>query len=197
MKRHQFAITPVRCGILSALVLAASVSLISVISARADESSGSEGNKGQLSSTDYKFVTTAVQDNQAEIALGQLASKNASDPSVREFGTRMVQDHGKANQELLQLISQKGATVPDNSKEADRAVKRLQDYTGGEFDRTYIKRMVADHKDDIRAFQKQAQRGDDADIKTWVSKTLPVLQEHLQMAQQIETKLTASPTAFR
>lgn len=188
MKQHQ-SIKYMRQGLLGGLLVAAMCMAARVQAAEGD-------TKGQLSSTDYRFVSTVIVDNQTEVTLGRLAEQNGSDPSVKEFGTRMVTDHQKCNQDLTQLISQKGASVTDTTPGMkDKLVlKHLQGLNGPDFDKAYIKRMVADHKEDIRAFQKETEKGDDADIKNFASKTLPVLQEHLTMAQSIESKINA-PTA--
>ena len=43
--------------------------------------------------------------------------------------------------------------------------------------------MVSDHKEDIKAFEKEAKNGSDADLKQFASTTLPTLNQHLSMAQ--------------
>jgi predicted outer membrane protein len=45
------------------------------------------------------------------------------------------------------------------------------------FDRAYVKDMVLDHKNDVAA------------VKDFAGKTLPTLQEHLKMIQDINSKL--------
>ncbi len=149
--------------------------------------------QGQLSSRDFKFVKAAAEGGQMEVTLGQLAVQNAQDPAVREFGTKMVQDHQAANQQLAQIITQKGATVSDVPGMMDeRTTKKLQELKGSEFDRAYMKHMVSDHKAVIKEFQKEADSGDDADVKGFASKTLPTLQEHLRLAQDTQAKLNTS-----
>ena len=162
--------------------------------ARADDTA----NRGQLTARDYKFVTEAVEGGNMEVTLGQLASTKAADQSVRDFGQRMVQDHQKANQELTQLASQKGATVPEASaKKEDKLEEHLQGLSEAEFDKAYIKHMVGDHKKVIKEFQKAADKSDDADLKNWAAKTLPTLQEHLRLAENVEATISSaknSPT---
>ena len=46
--------------------------------------------------------------------------------------------------------------------------------------------MVADHKKDIKEFQKEAKKNDKA--SGFANDVLPDLQKHLQTAQQIESK---------
>ncbi|MDB6112348.1 MAG: outer membrane protein, partial [Pedosphaera sp.] len=98
-----------------------------------------KGNRGQLSAKDYKFVTEAAQGGMMEVTLGQLAAQKASDPAVRDFGQRMVQDHQKADQQLMQLVSQKGATLPtDTTGENKGMVDHLKNLSGADFDKAYM-----------------------------------------------------------
>jgi putative membrane protein len=46
--------------------------------------------------------------------------------------------------------------------------------------------MVKDHKKDVKEFQTASKDLKDPELKAWAQKTLPILQEHLQMAEQME-----------
>jgi len=149
-------------------------------------------NRGQLSDKDYKFATEALQGGALEVTLGQLAEQKATDPSVREFAQRLVIEHKKANKELTQLLTQKGASLPDTMpKKSDKVSEKLQDETGAGFDKSYIKRMVKDHKNDVEEFQKAAEKSDDTELKSWAATTLFTLQEHLRVAETVEKDLTS------
>ena len=87
------------------------VCALTLASARTTNAATNE-TRGQLSSSDYKFVVNASQGGMAEVSLAQLAEQKAANPDVKQFATRMVQDHSKADQQLAQLASQKGATLP-------------------------------------------------------------------------------------
>jgi putative membrane protein len=152
-----------------------------------DVSGEEKWRQGQLSAGDYKFVTEAAQGGRMEVELGRLAMQKGLDAAVRDFGKRMVQDHQKANQELTQLAMQKGAALPTAlSKKEDDKIEHFKTLSGADFDKAYIKDMVDDHQTDIKEFQKESDKADDTDLKAWVVKTLPVLQEHLKMAQNVE-----------
>ena len=71
-------------------------------------------------------------------------------------------------------------------------IKHLQGLKGPDFDQAYMKDMVRDHKEAVKLFQKEAESGEDNDLKTFASKTLPTLQDHLTMAQQTEARLSSS-----
>lgn len=140
---------------------------------------------GALSATDKKFMMEAAQGGMAEVKLGQLALKQASNTDVKSFGQHMVEDHGKANDELKALAQQKNVTLPKDVKPADQALyNRLSKLQGAAFDKLYMSEMVKDHKKDVAEFKHASTACKDADVKAWAGKTLPVLEDHLKMAQQ-------------
>ena len=144
---------------------------------------------GRMTS-DTKFAMAAAMGGMEEVQLGQLAAQKGASDEVRQFGQRMVDDHTKANQDLMQVASGKGLTLPtalDAKHQAD--VQKLSALSGDAFDRAYVKMMVKDHKKDVAEFQKESARGADADIKSFAARTLPTLQEHLQMIQRISDKM--------
>jgi putative membrane protein len=151
-----------------------------------------EDQRGQLSAHDYKFVVDAAKGGMAEVSLGQVAAQKASDPSVKDFAQKMVQDHQKANEELTKLAAQKGATIPADTASAEKGtMDHLNNLSGADFDKAYMDHMVKDHKKDVKEFEKEAKNAKDPDVQAWASKTLPTLQEHLRMAESIDTTAKA------
>jgi putative membrane protein len=136
-----------------------------------------------VSAADKRFLTDAAQGGEAEVDLGALAQQKAADAKVKEFGARMEADHSKATSELRALIVSKGLTVPGGLGPHLALKNRLDKLQGAAFDQAYMKAMVDDHVKDVHAFEMEAQTTKDADIKTFVEKTLPTLREHLKMAQ--------------
>ena len=150
---------------------------------RADKSGG-------LSDADRKFLHEVAVGNMAEVELGRLASERAANEQVKEFGKRMVEDHGKAAKEATELAEKKGVSAPKTLNAKHQQLRdRLAKLSGPEFDRAYIGEMVKDHKKDVAAFKREAARSKDPEIKEWASKTLPTLEEHLKMVQDLEPKV--------
>src|SRR6185312_511389 len=146
-----------------------------------------------LSASDQKFMKEAAQGGEAEVQLGQLAQQKAESPDVKAFGQRMVDDHTKANDQLKQVASQKGVTLPSQPDAKDKAEKaRLEKMSGAQFDKAYINYMVADHKKDVADFQREASHANDPDVKNFAQSTLPTLQSHLQQAESIAPKQSAA-----
>jgi len=153
--------------------------------------SGMQG--GKLAAADSKFVHEAAAGGMAEIELGKLAADKATNADVKAFGQRMVDDHGKANDELKALASQKGVTLPAAPDPAAKAVHdRLSKLSGAAFDKAYMQDMVKDHDKDVAAFKHASTSAADPDLKAWAAKTLPTLQEHQTQAKSINTKLGSS-----
>jgi putative membrane protein len=132
----------------------------------------------KLSSADKAFMMDAAKGGMMEVAMGRVAEQNATDSEVKNFGARMVKDHGKANDELKALAKEENVALPAG-KEAGK----------WKSDKDYMSQMVKDHEKDLAAFQKEAKDGTDPDVKSFASKTSEVVRKHLDMAKKIDSKL--------
>jgi len=148
---------------------------------------------GQLAGADQAFLKEAATGGLMEVELGRLATEKASSPEVKQFGQRMVDDHGKANQELATIAQQKNVQVPTElTGKAKGDYDRLSKLSGEQFDRAYMQLMVRDHRKDVSDFRKQSTSAKDADVKSFASQTLPTLEDHLKMAEQTQSSLNAA-----
>lgn len=171
----------------------------SVRTTESPSSTASPTTPGQnnLSSSDKQFMTEAAQGGLAEVQLGQLASKRGASNAVKQYGQRMVQDHTLVNNQLKQLATQKGVTLPTSLDSKNKQIQQsLSKLSGAKFDRQYLNQMLQDHEKDVSAFQTQAQEGQDPDVKAFAAQTLPALQEHLQQVRSIINpgSSTSTPT---
>jgi putative membrane protein len=144
----------------------------------------------KLAKQDADFFKKAAEGNLLEVQLGELAKTHGASEDVKKFGQRMIDDHGKLNQELEKATSDKGLSVPQAlDKKGRDVVEKLGKKTGKEFDRDYMSRMVDEHQEDIKAFEKEAKEGKDQALKQFASDALPTLREHLKDAKEIHTRL--------
>jgi putative membrane protein len=151
-----------------------------------------------LAPTDKAFVLEAAHGGVAEVELGRLAAEKASNPEVKQFGQRMVDDHSKASDELKGLASQKNVTLPTEPDANEKALQaRLSKLSGDAFDKAYIEAMVADHNKDVAAFTRASKSAKDADLKEWAGKTLPTLQEHQKLAKELSAKVRGTATPVK
>lgn len=136
---------------------------------------------------DADFAVRAAEDNMLEIRLAQLAETNATSSEVKSFAKSIIADHTKTGEELKALATQKNITLPASL--SDKSQRRYDDIakkSGREFDEAFAEYMVKDHKDAVDNFRKQADKGNDPDMKQFASKTLMSLEHHLAMAEDLE-----------
>jgi putative membrane protein len=144
------------------------------------------GQGGTLSSTDRQFMMKAAMMDMAEIQTGRLAVAQGASESVRQFGQRMIDDHTRTSQQLMQMASAAGFTPPQTLDSKHQAVAaKLARLSGAEFDRAYMKQMVKDHQEAVSLYQRQSTRGSMPDLRAFASATLPALREHLTMARSM------------
>ncbi len=148
------------------------------------------GAKTMMRSADMSFAVKAAQGGAAEVQLGQLAASKSSRPDVKAFGQKMVDDHTKVNDDLAAVAQKENATLPRTMTAKNQSeYNRMQNLSGDAFDRAYVARMVKDHEQDVKEFQKEVAKGKDPLIKAFASQTLPVLQSHLDIIKSIQSKM--------
>jgi len=149
--------------------------------------------KTSLSLSDRKFLTDAAKGGMLEVELGKLAADKATNPDVKAFGQRMVDDHTKANDKIKQIAAEKGVTLPTELGVMDKhTVDKLEKESGADFDRLYVSTMVKDHKKDVSDFKHESKAAKDSAVKAFASQTLPTLEHHLKLAESAANKVGAS-----
>jgi putative membrane protein len=147
-----------------------------------------------LSDADREFIKKAAIGGTAEVELGTLATQRAARPAVRDFGAKMVKDHGAANAELATLARAKGVDVSTTLDAEHRAIRdRLMALQGADFDRAYMQEMVKDHTQDVAEFEKASQTASDAELRGWTAAKLPTLREHLALARDVNSQVVLGP----
>lgn len=154
-----------------------------------DSTRGNMVNNTAPDKASIDFVTKAASGGMMEVQLGNLAQTNAKSQRVKDFGSMMVTDHTNANDELKGLASSNNITIsssllPEHQKHVDIMGKMK----GADFDKHYMDMMLDDHKKDIEEFKKEAGSSNNDVFKNFASKTLPVLQKHLDSAKAITKK---------
>ena len=135
------------------------------------------------------FVTMAAEDGMAEVGLAKLALKKSSNNDVKQFAQKMEQDHEQANDQLSSIAKSKGIEVPQKlDAKHDAMMKSLGAKSGKAFDQAYAQHMAKDHSKAVALFQGAAQSSD-ADLAAFAKKTLPTLQEHKQLADNLNASV--------
>ena len=149
-----------------------------------------------LNKSDKKFIEDAAKLGNAEVEISQLAATHSQNGDVTSFAKTMIDDHTKANNELMELARNKGVDLAaDDSHSRNKDLDKLNGMQGEKFDKEFVKKMVNDHKDAVKLFEKEAKDGNDSDLRNFASQTLPTLQHHLGMAEQLEKDLKNKKSA--
>ena len=132
------------------------------------------------------FVTEAGQSDIFEIETSKLASQQGSD-AVKSFANQMVADHSKTSQELKEMATSAKINLPTELSSSQKStVDKLRNVKGNDFDKQYVDDQVSAHKNAVSLFERYGKGGDNEKLKSWASMTLPALQHHLEMAQNLQ-----------
>jgi putative membrane protein len=133
-----------------------------------------------LSHHDRAFLKKAAGGGEKEIAISRAVMDNLVNAQVKDLAQMMITDHTAANAELVTLAGNKGVDIPpETTAIADEWAKKT-----GDVDGAYVKEMVSDHLGAVKLFEG-ASKSADPDIAAFAVKTLPTLQHHLMMAQDL------------
>lgn len=153
---------------------------------------------GNAARADKSFVKAAMQGNNAEIQLGQMASQKGSTDAIKQFGQKMVHDHTQLNEDMQPLAQQLGVTPPQNLSPAQKAIKlKLDGINGKAFDKAYIKAMVRAHTKTLALFQQEAQSAQSPAVKQAAAKGEKKIADHLQLAEQTAREVGVLPNRKR
>jgi len=154
----------------------------------------SVGEKTGVNST--LGITPKTEDFVTEVAISDMFEIESSKPaaekgsaSEKTFAAQMITDHTKTSTELKGMISggKVKANLPTGLDSAHQSkLDKLKAATGDDFVKTYASEQVSAHKDAVNLFERYAKGGDNADLKSWASETLPTLRHHLEMAQDLK-----------
>lgn len=138
---------------------------------------------------DALFAAAAADSGLAEVTLSQLGVQQASDPELKQFSQRMIEEHTRMNGELRTLTAQKGIRIPEMvDVRSQFCAQSLAGLSGEEFDRCYAKAQLVAHMDAVEMFTAEAERGVDPDVKALAAKALPHIKDHLHQIKPIAQK---------
>ncbi|WP_181447026.1 DUF4142 domain-containing protein [Streptomyces sp. NTH33] len=139
---------------------------------------------------DITWMKTSAAGDLFEIQGGRMAQTHAHSAAVKQFGARLVADHTKSLGSMKKLAAQMKVTLPTAPDSKERAeLARLSSLHGAAFDKQYVKTEISDHKMDISDAKKQISTGSNRQVINEARKDLPVLQAHLKLAEQTQSKV--------
>ncbi|WP_257168344.1 DUF4142 domain-containing protein [Bradyrhizobium sp. SRS-191] len=173
MKRTIIAIS---CLLIAGPVLAQSVG----------EKTGVNSALGITPSTE-DFVKQVAISDMFELQSNQLGEQKGN-AQEKTFAAQMVKDHTKTSSELKSMVDSgklklQLPTALDSAHQSK--LDKLKGAEGKDFSSDFDDMQVSAHKDAVSLFERYAKGGDNPELKAWAGKTLPALQHHLEMAQNL------------
>lgn len=142
---------------------------------------------------DKLFVRQAALGGRAEAELGQLAQRKGVDQAVKDFGERMVADHGKANDRLARLSRGVNSEIPDGLDPEHQTIRReLNELSGADFDIAYMASQIRDHQKTANLLQWHISYGQNQPLVNYAIETLPIVMAHLEAAKLEHARLVAA-----
>lgn len=174
----------ITAGLASAFLLAGAVALAGPAAAQANYAK----DKTQ------SFAQQATGSDQYEIQAGRVALQQAQDPRVRQFAQMMIRDHTRTSDELRTAVVRSGREPPQEAVNGDLVMllSALQSLRGADFDKAYVTQQVVAHHGALATQQGYAQRGDDPGVRQVARSAVPIITQHLQMAEQLKASLGGS-----
>lgn len=141
---------------------------------------------------DAEFVDKAAMLCKVERQASQLALDRSSNPDVKAFARRMLDDLTRIAGELRQLGAQKGVPVQTRML-VDPAVTALRTKDGHAFDTAYVALAgPRTHEAAIRLYEAEARNGRDPQLRAFAARALPTLNAHLAAARKLAQTVAAA-----
>lgn len=139
---------------------------------------------------DAKFATEAANGGMAEVEFARVALTKTTNTAIKDFANMMLNDHGKANEELKAIATDKNITLPTAiDDEHQKKLDKLNEKTGRDFDKEYADAMVNGHQKMLDLMKKESEKGHDPELRAFATKTIPVVQSHLDLIKKIRDGL--------
>lgn len=138
-------------------------------------------------STPQAFVDAVAASDTFEIESSKLAQSQAKSQEVRAFAETMVEDHTKSTANLKDAASKASPPLTVNASLTPQQQADLEQLrnAGDNFDRLYMQKQVAAHRQAVDMLNNYASQGDSEPLKEFASKTAPIVSGHLERARAI------------
>ncbi|HEY9316686.1 MULTISPECIES: DUF4142 domain-containing protein [Achromobacter] len=178
----------------AALLAAAALGAGQIAMAQTTTPAAPMAAESKLDGNDRDFLENAAQAGHMEVEGSKLALEKSRNAEVKAFAQKMVDDHGKAGQQLAALAKKKGYDAPTEPSLVQQAKLKTLGLRDDGFDKAYAESIgVSAHEDAVKLFQQAANEAKDPEVKQFATETLPTLEQHLQMAKTLDQGVKKAP----
>lgn len=137
------------------------------------------------------FARKATIGNMFEVETSRLALERSRDPAVRGFAERMMADHGRLADQMLQTMHppNRGVAMPDRLDEThSRKLQALRDAPDDRFDPLYLQMQLAAHEEAVALHSAYAEDGEHVGLRSLAATAKPIVEEHLRRVRELAAR---------
>jgi len=134
------------------------------------------------------FAKKVAAANTFEIQSSELARDRSQSDDVKSFAEQMIADHTKAGEEFKSAVQEANVSPPPAEKpdaQQNATLTKLRNAKGASFDQAYVNAQLSAHKEAVALFRNYSKSGRTAPLKQFAGNTLPILEHHLSMVQEL------------
>jgi len=160
-------------------------------------------NKAQVSSSDSaskaskalkedasKFLVKSYESGLYEVQLSQLAATNALDADVKTLAANLINDHISIDAKIKAIAASANFILPEAiNADHQKEVSDLSKLKGADFDKKYVSTIVSGHESSVSNYKDAYKDLSAGDTKNFAGKTLPTIQDHLDMAKKVKDRI--------
>ncbi|HUB32716.1 MAG TPA: DUF4142 domain-containing protein [Bryobacteraceae bacterium] len=163
------------------------IPLVAILAMAAGSYAGASAMAGPES---QKVLGQLAQASIAEVQLGHLAQAKSTNPVVKKFAGRMIEDHTALLKDTQAVASRQNVALPTMPTAQDTAeMNRLRALSGKNFDAAYINYMLQDHRNDINMLSGEKPALHDRNVYSLVQRAQPILENHVRAAENVAGEL--------
>lgn len=139
-----------------------------------------------------EFVEKAAKSDAFEIAAAKLAATHAQSAEVKAFAAQMIKAHTESSAKIKAAAAKAKPAVSINAAltaDQNEDLAELRKLTAAKFDDEYMDGQVEAHEDALSLMRSYASGGTDAGLKSAAGEIASVVEGHLKMARDLETKV--------
>ncbi len=126
------------------------------------------------------FANAAAAVDMYEIESGKMALATSTSKDIKDFGNHLITDHTKSTADLKTAAGGANVTVmPALDAEKQGMLDQLKAASGAEFDRMFLDQQKMAHQKALLLLQNYSMSGDNAALKAFAAKGVPVIQGHI------------------
>lgn len=159
------------------------------------------GPQAQSMSPESELLSKMHTANQMQIKAGQLAESKGTTQAIRNFGRLLVRDHSFADKKIKALASRQSIQLmppmPKSPQEKQQMEMQkqmmagLEQAQGADFDRQFIEFDLKSQNTAANTVSMASGQLKPSPVKALTSKMVPILKQHVEIAQHLEQRQTA------